>query len=115
MASLPLILDEDVRPLLAEVLRERGYDAIHVFDVDRGGMTDAQQLTFAISRQRAILTHNVKDFVLLDQAYRKMSKEHFGIILSKQIPFGELLRRTLKFLSQHHSESAKNNVFWLTD
>jgi hypothetical protein len=29
MAKIRLLLDEDVRPLLAEVLRQRGYDAYH--------------------------------------------------------------------------------------
>ena len=30
MAKISLLLDEDVRPLLAAILRQRGYDAVHV-------------------------------------------------------------------------------------
>jgi len=30
MAKIALLLDEDVRPMLGEVLRQRGYDVIHV-------------------------------------------------------------------------------------
>ena len=30
MAKITLLLDEDVRPMLGEILRQRGYDAVHV-------------------------------------------------------------------------------------
>jgi predicted nuclease of predicted toxin-antitoxin system len=29
MAKITLLLDEDVRPMLGEILRQRGYDAVH--------------------------------------------------------------------------------------
>ena len=32
MAKISLLLDEDVRPILGEILRQRGYDAIHVLE-----------------------------------------------------------------------------------
>lgn len=34
MASPALLLDEDVRVILAAILRERGYDAVHILEVD---------------------------------------------------------------------------------
>jgi hypothetical protein len=37
MADIALLLDEDVRVLLGEILRQRGYDVIHVLEVDREG------------------------------------------------------------------------------
>jgi predicted nuclease of predicted toxin-antitoxin system len=70
MAQISLLLDEDVRPLLAEILRQRGYDAVHVLDLERTGKTDAEQLEFAVSQQRSILTHNIRDFLGLDRRYR---------------------------------------------
>ena len=42
MAPITLLLDEDVRPLLAEILRQRGYDAIQVLEVSRGGKSDPE-------------------------------------------------------------------------
>ena len=44
MAKITLLLDEDVRPILGEILRQRGYDAIHVLDAGRTGKSDAEQL-----------------------------------------------------------------------
>jgi predicted nuclease of predicted toxin-antitoxin system len=99
MANIALLLDEDVRPLLGEILRHRGYDVVHVIEVDRAGKTDADQLAYAASHQRAILTHNIRDFRQLDKQYHEESREHFGILLFDQIPLRDLLRRTLRFLS----------------
>ncbi len=113
MAQISLLLDEDVRPLLAEILRQRGYDAVHVLDLERTGKTDAEQLEFAVSQQRSILTHNIRDFLGLDRHYRTSGREHFGILLADQVTLRDLLRRTLRFLGQHSTDDLKNNVFWL--
>ncbi len=56
MASITLFLDEDVRPLLAEILRQRGYDATQVLEVNRAGKSDLEQLVYAVSQGRAMLT-----------------------------------------------------------
>ena len=47
MAEIILLLDEDVRPLLADILRQRGYDAVHVLELKRTGKSDIDQLEFA--------------------------------------------------------------------
>ena len=115
MANIALLLDEDVRVKLGEILRQRGYDAIHVLETDRAGKTDPEQLAYATSQQRAILTHNIRDFSLLNKPYHDEGKEHYGILLSDQVPLRELLRRTLRFLSRHTAEDVKNNALWLND
>jgi predicted nuclease of predicted toxin-antitoxin system len=115
MAGPSLYLDEDVRVLLAEVLRSRGYQATHVLEVKRTGKSDAEQLAYAAKNGMAILTHNIRDYVILDKSYQTAGKNHFGIIISGQIPFNELLRRTLKCLSSNSKESLKNRLIWLQD
>ena len=67
MAKITLLLDEDVRPILGEILRQRGYDAVHVLDAGRTGQSDAEQLAYAVSQRRTILTHNIRHFRLLNQ------------------------------------------------
>jgi len=37
MANIALLLDEDVRVKLGEILRQRGYDVLHVLEADRAG------------------------------------------------------------------------------
>ena len=115
MAKIRLLLDENVRPPLAEILRQRSYDVIHVAEIRRGGITDVEQLDFAVSQQRTILTHNIRDFVALDRNYRETDKEHFGIVMSVPIPLRELLPRSLRFLNRHDTEVIRNTVLWLTE
>jgi hypothetical protein len=69
MAAIRLLIDEDVHLLLSETLRRRGFDARHVLELKRGGLSDPEQLGFAVNRKRALLTHNVRDYVLLDREY----------------------------------------------
>jgi predicted nuclease of predicted toxin-antitoxin system len=115
MARIRLLLDEDVRPILGEILRNRGYDVVHVLELERTGKTDAEQLEYAISQQRAILTHNIRDFIILDRQYRQTGKGHFGILLSDQVSMRDLLRRSLRFLGRRAAEDVKNNIFWLNE
>ncbi len=113
MMKPALYLDEDVRVLLAEVLRNRGYDVTHTLEAGRTGKSDEEQLVYAVRRKTAILTHNIRDYAVLSKLYEKQGKTHFGIIVSSQIPFNELLRRTLKLLSTTTKDSLKNRLIWL--
>lgn len=115
MAKITLLLDEDVRPMLAEVLRQRGYDAIHVLELGRTGKSDAEQLAYAVGLKRSVLTHNIRDFRLLDRHYKREGKEHFGILLSDQTTLRDLLQRTLRFLGRRTAEDIKNNIVWLSE
>ena len=115
MADIALLLDEDVRVKLGEILRQRGYDVLHVLEADRAGKTDIEQLAYATSQQRAILTHNIRDFGRLNKQFHDERKEHFGILFSDQIPLRELLRRALRFLARYVAEDVKNNTLWLND
>ena len=107
------MLDEDVRPLLGQVLRQRGFDVIHVLDVDRTGLSDEAQLRFAVSENRAILTHNIKDFVRLDRQWRDKKMTHSGVLMSNQVAFRKLLNRTLKCLAYFTADSLNGQVVWL--
>jgi len=115
MAVIRLLIDEDVRPLLAETLRQRGFEAQHVSELQRGGLSDAEQLAFAVDQRRAIFTHNIRDFVLLDREYRAKRRAHHGILVSDQLPFRELLRRTMRCLSRKSEADVLNQIIWLQD
>lgn len=67
MARPSLLLDEDVRLGLAEILRERGYDVVHVLEEGQAGRSDDDQLAYAVTQGRTILTHNIRDYLLLEQ------------------------------------------------
>lgn len=113
MAKVALYLDADVRPRLAKILRERGFDVTCAQEVGLYDAEDEAQLEFAIRQRRVILTHNIRDFVRLDESYNRQGKKHFGILVSKQIPLRELIRRIHKFLNTRTREDVKDSFDWL--
>ncbi len=108
-----LFLDEDVHLALADALRKRGYNATHAAEEKRLGRSDDEQLEFAASQGRCLLTFNVGDFVRLHNAWMKTGREHAGLIVSKQLPIGESLRRVLNLLQREDAESMKGQVRFL--
>ena len=58
MATLRILLDEDVPILLATTLRTRGYDVVHATEVGLARRDDEDIFGAAIASRRAVLTHN---------------------------------------------------------
>jgi len=111
--KIELFLDEDIHSGLAHALRKRGYDVVHAQELDRKGLSDSNQLLFAIQQKRCIFTFNVKDFVILHNQYAKSRKEHWGIIVAKQLPFRETMSKLLRLLQSAAKETMKNNLEFL--
>ncbi len=111
--KIQLFLDEDVHSGLAHALRKRGYDVIHAQELDRKGRSDLDQLFFAIEQERCLFTFNVKDFVLLHNEQGKAQQEHWGIIVSKQLPFRETMSRLLNLLQRYRKEEMKDRLEFL--
>lgn len=57
-----LYLDEDVYEDIAVALRLRGYDVETTKEAGNKGLPDIEQLKYASSENRIILTFNIADF-----------------------------------------------------
>lgn len=76
------LLDEQLSPQLAVVLRQRGYDVLAVADrEDLLGRSDRIILEVASSELRAVVTNNVKDFRPLAAERLARGQAHGGLIL----------------------------------
>ncbi len=111
--KIEVFLDEDVHSGLADALRKRGYDAVHAQELDRKGRSDSDQLLFAIQQSRCFFTFNVKDFVILHNQHVKNQQDHWGIIVSKQLPFREAMSKLLRLLQLFDKETIKNRLEFL--
>lgn len=111
---IKLYLDEDVPEAIAKALRLRGYDVVTVKEASRKGMADIDQLNYASSEGRVILTFNVADFCRIHNDFVKKGLSHSGIILSKQLPIGVIVKTLLGILPDMTPEKARNNVNWLS-
>jgi predicted nuclease of predicted toxin-antitoxin system len=115
VSRIKLLLDEDVWLGLASALRDRGFDVVHVYEVQRGEMSDADQLAYAAQENRALLTHNAKDFERLAAEYFFDAHPHAGLILSPQIPKGVLVQRAVRLLVSLSAKEAAGTVRYLSD
>jgi predicted nuclease of predicted toxin-antitoxin system len=111
--KLRIFFDEDVHSALAAALRKRGYDAVLALEEKRLGLSDESQLNFATEENRCLVTFNVGDFVRLHNRWIDAGREHAGIIVSKQLPVGESLRRLLVLLQKESGDSMRGQVRFL--
>lgn len=110
---IELYLDEDVSVLVAELLRVRGFTVQTTQEAGRKNADDEEQLAYAVSRQRAFLTHNRDDFARLAQAYFNDGRKHYGIIIAVRRPPHEIVRRMLTILNQTTSDEAADQVIYV--
>lgn len=76
------LLDEQLSPRIAELLREAGYDVVAVAERDElVGSSDAVLLEVATREERALITNNIKDFRPLAAELLAEGREHAGLIL----------------------------------
>jgi predicted nuclease of predicted toxin-antitoxin system len=93
-------LDEDVSVLVADLVRARGFDVVTTYEAGRAGRSDADQLNYATSQDRVILTHNRRDFEALARDYALAGREHAGMILAVRRSPYEITERLLRILNQ---------------
>jgi hypothetical protein len=113
ITEIKLYLDEDVNPQLARDLRNRGYDAVSTNEANNPGLSDQEQLEYARSHGRALLTHNRDDFLEIASAYAINGTSHYGILFVPQLTYGLLLQRILQFLARQSEAAARDVFLWI--
>ena len=63
--SPKLLLDEHIWAYLAKLLREQGFDVIHVTEVDLVATPDDKIMQYAVGNHMAVITFNIKHYVPL--------------------------------------------------
>lgn len=76
------LLDEQLSPQIAALLRQAGLDAEAVADrADLIGRSDMLVFDVACSEDRAVITNNIKDFRPLAAQWLAQGRIHAGLIL----------------------------------
>ena len=112
---ISLYLDEDISRNLAAMLRAKDFDAISAHELGQTGdqWDDARHLAYAAENGRALLGFNRDDYIVLDHEYRQSGREHYGIIIAKQLPIGELARQVLRLLDSVTADEMKGTFRYL--
>lgn len=115
---MKLYLDEDISPKIAEILRKNGVDAISAHKAGKLEASDDEQLTYAASDGRAMVTRNRDDFITLTVQYFETLKLHCGlIIVPYTIPgseFGKLAKLLTKFSYNHPGDLEPYTIEFLS-
>jgi predicted nuclease of predicted toxin-antitoxin system len=108
-----VLLDEDVFKDLAEALRRRGWDAVHVAEVGSLGLSDEAHLERCAREGRVMFTFNVSDFPELHARWLREGKHHAGILLCPQRAFREVLRRLPAKLGGLQHQDFADRLEWI--
>lgn len=109
-----LYFDEDADARLAAALRQRGYDVMTTTDAGLLEASDEEQLVYAASQQRALVTHNIKHFPGVHAAWVEAGREHWGvIILIGHSAVSAWLRRMENLLNRFPAEELQNQLLFL--
>ncbi len=105
-----LYLDADVDVKLAANLRKIGYDCVSAREVGNAALDDESQMVYAANEGCAIVTHNIQDFVPIFERWWHAELSHSGLVVSQQIPLGELQRRVIRMLETVTADEMENNL-----
>ncbi len=108
-----LYLDEDVNVLIANLLQARGFDVITARDAGQLHTTDAEQLAYAVSQARTLVTHNRTDFEEFVQNYFDSGQMHYGVIFAVRRSPQEIAQRLLAILNHVTADEMHNQVRYI--
>jgi uncharacterized protein DUF5615 len=86
MAAPPAYLDECIDRPVAEALRKWGFDVLTALEAGQAEKLDEDQLQFALSRGRVLITYDRFDFRRLHATYMSTGRQHGGIVAIPQVP-----------------------------
>lgn len=113
------LLDEQLSPQIAAVLRERGHDVVAAGDrADLTGRSDRVLLEVASAEQRAVVTNNIKDFRPLAAERLARGQGHGGLILllSKRTRTRALVERlanAIEAVLRAHPDGLDSSERWI--
>jgi hypothetical protein len=109
-----LHFDEDADLRLARELRRRGYDVSTTPDAGLRGCSDVEQLAYAATQGRVLVTHNITHFPDIYNEWWEQGREHAGIIVIARRPsVGEMLGKIETLLNRYTAQDLRNLLFFL--
>jgi predicted nuclease of predicted toxin-antitoxin system len=113
------LLDEQLSPRIAELLRSGGHDVQAVVDrSDLAGRSDRVILESATAEGRAVVTNNVKDFRLLTAERLARGEVHAGLILlpstrTRNRAAAEMLADAIERILLEHPDGLAASERWV--
>ena len=113
-----LYLDHNLHARLAPDLRQRGFDVISAQEAGMASASDEEQLAFATTEKRVVLTFDIADFATLAGVWHGAGRHHAGIVVSPEIrgsAYPILLRRVLRMLNEVTADELADTLRFLSE
>jgi hypothetical protein len=110
-----LFTDEDIHGSVAVQLRAAGFDTISTPEASRLGASDPDQLGWSANQGRVLVTFNVSDFARLHYEWITQGRQHSGVVVSRQRPIGDLIRRILAMGQSLSEDDMKDRLEYLSN
>lgn len=108
-----LYFDEDVSVGIVENLRTRGFDVLSARDAGALGRSDDEQMLYAVSQRRAVVTHNRVDFEKQHKKFLENGMKHYGVIIAKRRRDAEVVSKLLALLDSVTAEEMQNQLRYI--
>lgn len=115
MSAIRFFTDEDVYGSVAGALRRLGIDAVSTPEVGRLHESDDSQLRWAAAEGRVFITFNVGHFAARHWQWLHLGQHHGGVIVSRQLSIGELLRRLKRVANALEAADMIDRLEFLSD
>jgi len=110
---IEIYLDENVSILVAKTLRARGFKVVTTDDASRKGLSDSEQLHFAVEKGFAIVTMDRVDFESLANEYFSSGKNHSGIFIVDDNSPQVIAQRLAGYLDRITADEMVNQVIYI--
>jgi len=94
-------LDEDISPKVAELLKQRKVDAISTHEASMTQASDKDQMMYAVSQERTVVTRNRDDFIRLTVQFFNELRPHFGVLIIPYSIPGDKFRLTAEIVHKY--------------
>lgn len=103
-------LDEDLSPKIAEILRKQGIDAISAHEAEMMQASDREQLEYAVSEGRCLITRNRNDFIRLTVQFFNEHRKHYGILIIPHTLPGDKFSLSAKAIIRYDEKHSKEKI-----
>jgi hypothetical protein len=115
MSAIRFFTDEDVHGAIAAAIRRAGFDAISTPEAGRLNESDDSQLRWAATNSYTLVTFNVGHFAARHFEWMKRGQHHAGIVVSRQRPVGDVLRRVLNLAHTLDAAAMRDRLEFLSN
>lgn len=112
--KIKIYTDENVNGAIVNGLRRRGVEIQSTHEAGNSGISDEEQLEYAVTQHACLFTHDDDLLTIADQG-QKIEKEHNGIIFVHQekLSIGEIINRIKLIVDILSPEEMKNHIEFL--